>query len=54
MLQLHEEGAASLDTIPIQTAMGNRADRIHRASTNIAALISGNVDIFYLNARIEL
>ena len=28
-------------------------EHVHRASANIAALISGNADIFYLNARIE-
>ncbi|OAJ69157.1 hypothetical protein A0123_00211 [Gluconobacter cerinus] len=53
-LKLQNGGAASLTPIPIDKAMGNRADRIHRASANIADLISGSTEIFYLNSRIEL
>jgi hypothetical protein len=53
-LELRADGAAIAEPIPITTAMGNRADRIHRASPNIAALIAGSVEVFYLNARIEL
>lgn len=53
-LEFHSEGASIVSPIPITAALGNRADRIHRASPNVAAIISGSVDVFYLNARIEL
>lgn len=53
-LKFCEDGAAIATPMPFTKAMGNRAERIHRASTNIAALISGSADVFYLNARIEL
>lgn len=53
-LEFRPDGAAIVAPLPISATMGNRADRIHRASSNIAALISGSVDVFYLNARIEL
>lgn len=53
-LEFRAEGAAIVSPIPITAALGNRADRIYRASSNVAAIISGSVDVFYLNARIEL
>jgi hypothetical protein len=53
-LEFRADGAAIVAPLSITAAMGSRADRIHCASSNIAALISGNVDVFYLNARIEL
>ncbi len=53
-LEFRADGAAIAAPMPITAAMGNRAERIHRASSNIAALIAGSADVFYLNARIEL
>ncbi|MFT8953099.1 MAG: three component ABC system middle component [Gluconobacter sp.] len=53
-LELRADGAAIASPLPMTPAMGNRAGRIYRASSNIAALISGSVDVFYLNTRIEL
>lgn len=53
-LEFCADGAAISAPMPITPAMGNRAQRIHRASSNIAALISVSADVFYLNARIEL
>lgn len=53
-LEFRADGAAIATPMPITAAMGNRAERIHRASSNIAALIAGSADVFYLNARIEL
>lgn len=54
VLEFRADGAAIIAPMPITAAMGSRANRIHRASSNIAAIISGSVDVFYLNARIEL
>ncbi|MCE6957981.1 DUF6521 family protein [Cereibacter sphaeroides] len=53
-LEFRADGAAIVAPMPITAAMGSRANRIHCASSNIAAIISGSVDAFYLNARIEL
>lgn len=53
-LEFRADGAAIIEPLPITTAMGRRAYQVHRASFNIAAIISGNVDVFYLNTRIEL
>ncbi len=53
-LKFRADGAAIAAPMQLTSAMGNRADRIHRASSNIAALVSGSADVFYLNARIEL
>jgi len=53
-LKFRTDGAAIDAPMPITSAMGKRANRIHRASSNIAALITGSADVFYLNARIEL
>ena len=54
VLQIQDGGAMVASALPSDAAMGKRAERVHRASANIAALISGNVEVFYLNARIEL
>jgi Family of unknown function (DUF6521) len=54
MIQLTDSGAESISAFPFEASMGKRAERIERASTNIAALVSGNADVFYLNARIKL
>lgn len=54
VLEFQDGGVMVWCDLPFDAAMGKRAERIHRASANIAALISGNVEIFYLNARIEL
>ena len=42
--------------VRITADLGNRADRkfIALSPNNVAAIISGSVDVFYLNARIEL
>ena len=53
-LEFRSDGAAIVAPMPITAAMGSRANRIHCASSNIAAIISGSVDVFYLNTRIEL
>jgi len=54
VVQLKENGAVIASALPLHTSMGKRAERIQRAAANIAALISGNPETFYLNARIEL
>lgn len=54
VLQLKDDGAVIVSGLPLDASMGKRAERVKRASPNIAALISGNAEIFYLNARIEL
>ncbi|ADV11494.1 MAG: hypothetical protein E5Y89_00720 [Mesorhizobium sp.] len=54
VLQLKDDGAVVASDLPFDASMGKRAERVKRASSNIAALISGNAEIFYLNARIEL
>ncbi|MBY3517074.1 hypothetical protein HFN76_33615 [Rhizobium laguerreae] len=54
VVELKNNGAVTLSKLAFNKAMGKRAERISRASTNIAALVSGNPEIFYLNARIEL
>lgn len=53
-LEFRADGAAIAAPMPITAAMGSRAARIHRASSNIATLIACSADVFYLNARIEL
>lgn len=54
VLKLKADGAVIASDLPFDASMGKRAERIKRASPNIAALVSGNAEIFYLNARIEL
>lgn len=54
VLQFQDGGAVVSSDLPFNVAMGKRAERVHRASANIAALISGDAEAFYLNARIEL
>ncbi|MFK3776940.1 three component ABC system middle component [Agrobacterium sp. NPDC089420] len=54
VIQLKDDGAVILSELAFNKAMGKRAERINRASTNIAALVSGSAEIFYLNARIDL
>jgi hypothetical protein len=54
VVRLKDDGAQILSDLAFDTAMGKRAERINRASGNIAALVSGNAEIFYLNARIDL
>jgi hypothetical protein len=54
VVQLLDDCAVMVAELPIASAMGNRAKQIDRASTNIAALVSGSAEIFYLNARIKL
>lgn len=52
--ELRGEDFAIVSELPFNSAMGKRAERIERASANIAKLVSGNAEIFYLNARIDL
>lgn len=54
IVRLEDGGVVIATPIPFDKTMGKRAERIQRASANIAGLISGNADVFYLNARIEL
>ncbi|RWP01392.1 MAG: hypothetical protein EOQ98_06815 [Mesorhizobium sp.] len=54
VLQLKGDGAVIASDLPFDASMGKRAERVKRASPNIAALVSGNAEVFYLNARIEL
>ncbi|MBB3441149.1 three component ABC system middle component [Rhizobium sp. BK379] len=54
VVQLKDNGAVAASALPFDASMGKRAERVQRASANIAALVSGNADVFYLNARIEL
>ncbi|ODR92272.1 three component ABC system middle component [Sinorhizobium alkalisoli] len=54
VVQLRDDGAVIASELPFDTSMGKRAERVQRASANIAALVSGNAEVFYLNARIEL
>ncbi|ACE99397.1 conserved hypothetical protein [Rhodopseudomonas palustris TIE-1] len=53
-IELDGGGAVNASGLPFDASMGKRAERVKRASPNIAALISGNTEVFYLNARIEL
>lgn len=54
VVQLKDDGAVVASVLPFDASMGKRAERVERASANIAALVSGNADVFYLNARIKL
>ncbi|WP_448149288.1 three component ABC system middle component [Labrys miyagiensis] len=54
VIQLKDDGAVIASALPFDASMGKRAERVQRASANIAALVSGNAEVFYLNARIEL
>lgn len=54
VIHLKDNGAAIASDLPFEASMGKRAERVKRASANIAALVSGNAEVFYLNARIEL
>jgi hypothetical protein len=54
VLKLKDNGAVIASDLPFDASMGKRAERVKRASANIAALVSGNAEVFYLNARIEL
>lgn len=54
VIQLKDDGAVIASELPFDASMGKRAERVKRASANIAALVSGNAEVFYLNARIEL
>lgn len=54
VVQLKDDGAVITSDLPFDASMGKRAERVKRASANIAALVSGNAEVFYLNARIEL
>ncbi|MBY5665584.1 three component ABC system middle component [Rhizobium leguminosarum] len=54
VVKLKDDGAVIASALPFDTSMGKRAERVQRASANIAALVSGNAEVFYLNARIEL
>nr|WP_246811451.1 three component ABC system middle component [Mesorhizobium silamurunense] len=54
VLQLKGDGAVIAFDLPFDASMGKRAERVKRASPNIAALVSSNADVFYLNARIKL
>lgn len=54
VVRLKDEGAVIASALTYNREMGERAERVNRASANIAALISGSADVFYLNARIKL
>ncbi|MDX8437784.1 MULTISPECIES: three component ABC system middle component [Mesorhizobium] len=54
VVQLKDDGAVIASDLPFDASMGKRAERVRRASANIAALVSGNAEVFYLNARIVL
>ncbi|MEM9630239.1 MAG: three component ABC system middle component [Pseudomonadota bacterium] len=54
VVQLTDGGAVIASDLPFDASMGKRAERVKRASANIAALVSCDADVFYLNARIEL
>ncbi|TIV60825.1 three component ABC system middle component [Mesorhizobium sp.] len=54
VVQLKDDGAVIASDLPFDASMGKRAERIRRASSNIAALVSGDAEVFYLNARIVL
>lgn len=54
VVQLKDDGAVVAFALPFDASMGKRAERVERASANIAALVSGNANVFYLNARIKL
>jgi len=54
VVKLRDDGAVIASDLPFDASMGKRAERVKRASANIAALVSGNAEVFYLNARIEL
>lgn len=54
VVQLKGDGAVIASELPFDASLGKRAERVKRASTNIAALVSGPAEVFYLNARIEL
>ncbi|MDX0439144.1 three component ABC system middle component [Sinorhizobium medicae] len=54
VVQLKDDGAVVASALPFDASLGKRAERVERASANIAALVSGNAEIFYLNARIKL
>lgn len=53
-VHLKGDGAIIATALPFDASMGKRAERVTRASANIAALISVSAEVFYLNARIEL
>lgn len=54
IVRVQDGGVVITSPIPFDKTMGQRAERIQRASANIAALVSGSAEVFYLNARIEL
>jgi hypothetical protein len=54
VLQLKGNGAEIVCALPLDASMGKRAERVHKASAKIASMITGNAEVFYLNARIEL
>lgn len=54
VITLKDDGAIIRNEMPFDIAMGKRAERLWRASANIASMLSVDSEIFYLNARIEL
>lgn len=53
-VELKEDGAAIASGLPYDASMGKRAGLVQRAAGNVAALVSGSAEVFYLNARIQL
>jgi hypothetical protein len=50
-----DDGSVSVKSeIPFDSAMGKRAEKISKASFNIANVLSDSVEKLYLNLRIEL
>ncbi len=54
VISLLDAGVMIKSPLPFDASMGKRAGRIYQAAENIASMISGHAEVFYLNARIEL
>lgn len=54
IIEFHEDKVNLVSPLPPLKNVGRRAKEISKASKNLATLLSGDVEIFYLNARIIL
>lgn len=54
VIKFHENKIYSVSPLPPPKNIGKRACEIHKASKNLATLLSADVSSFYLNARIML